>query len=53
MYIVPWQIFVLGCFFGIFISVITILAIVLRVATRGGVTVEHKIVEEEDDNGEC
>ena len=50
MYLLPWQIFVLGCICGVVISLIVFIVLILRIAVRGGVKVEHKIVEREEDN---
>ena len=53
MYLLPWQIFILGCVCGIFIAFIIMVIALIRIATRGGVRVTHKIVErkEDDDDG--
>lgn len=48
MYLMPWQIFVLGCICGICISIIVGVIILIRLAFRGGVkVVEHKVRREE------
>lgn len=48
MYLMPWQIFVLGCICGICISIIVFVIIIIRLAFKGGVkVVEHKVRREE------
>ena len=52
MYLQPWQIFLSGCVCGIVITIIVIIAILIRVITTHGVKVEHvKEEKEEDENG--
>ena len=52
MYLLPWQIFVMGCICGVVISVIVMISILLRLAFRGGVKVERvEHDKEENDNG--
>lgn len=52
MYLMPWQIFVFGCICGIVICVIVIATIILRIAFKGGVKVEHYKVDREEDKNE-
>lgn len=49
MYLVPWQIFVLGCICGICISVFVLCVLLVRLAFKNGVKVEK--VKEEDKDG--
>lgn len=53
MYLLPWQIFAMGCVCGICISVFIAFIFLIRIAMRGGVRVEHEVIreKEEDDNG--
>ena len=47
MYLLPWQIFLLGCMCGIFIAIVVIVLIIIRIATHSGVRIER---EERKDN---
>ena len=52
MYLVPWQIFVLGCMCGIFIAFFICVLFIFRIALRGGVRMEKiEKREENEDNG--
>lgn len=50
MYLLPWQIFVLGCICGVFISVFATLIFLIRLAFKNGVKVE-KIRKEDKEDG--
>ena len=53
MYLLPWQIFVLGCICGIFITFFVATVIIFRLAFRGGVKVEKiEDKKEEKTDGE-
>ena len=49
MYLLPWQIFVLGCICGVCISVFVALVFLIRLAFKSGVKVEKINKEEKKD----
>ena len=52
MYLLPWQIFVLGCICGIFISFFMCVILIIRIIFRHGARIERiKNEKEEEDNG--
>lgn len=50
MYLLPWQIFALGCVSGVFITFFVCTIVIIRIAFRGGVKVE-KIEKGENKDG--
>ena len=52
MYLVPWQIFVLGCVCGVFITFFVSCFVIVRLAFKSGVKVEKTNKDkEESSNG--